>query len=61
MDKEMQEHIVFQGINQKPPSPPDWLYLLRHSSYYGVWGSKSVEDGRRKRQRGKRRRKWHEK
>jgi len=44
--------VVFRGINPKPPKPPDWLCLLKHSSDYGGWREVEKYENR-KRKKGK--------
>lgn len=40
--------VAFCGINPKPPKPPDWLCLLKHSSDYGGWREVEKYENRKK-------------
>lgn len=45
--------VAFRGISPKPPLPPDWLYLLKHSEDYGGWRNLDTEERHKKKKKGK--------
>ncbi len=43
--------VAFTGIEPKPPGPPDWLFLIRHSEDFGGWEIKDKTDKRKKKKK----------